>query len=105
MHISIKTSWHESFWTFLHTITFWITSDKNEEDIQNFINSLIVTIPCEECRKHYTELIKSHPLPFNNNDNYKYFKWSVDIHNTVNKQLNKPQISYEEAYMIWANIR
>lgn len=34
-------------------------------------------------------------------DSTKLFEWTVDIHNEVNKLLNKPEISYTKARQIY----
>jgi hypothetical protein len=30
------------------------------------------------------------------------FRWSIDLHNLVNSQLNKPEVPYEQAYRYWS---
>ena len=58
-------------------------------------------IPCEECRKHLRENLKNQPLVINKNtdrsidsNNLFIFEWSCNLHNLVNKQLNKPVYNY-----------
>lgn len=31
------------------------------------------------------------------------FRWSVDLHNLVNTQLNKPEIPYDKALTYWSS--
>ena len=72
-----------------------------------FIKTLMYVIPCEECRKHLRENLKNQPLVINKNkehfphnsqsvesDNLSIFKWSCNLHNLVNQQLNKPVYNY-----------
>ncbi len=47
------------------------------------------------CRKHWFTHKKE--LPPNFDTAQDFFKWTVDIHNIVNKRLNKPIISHKEA--------
>ena len=56
-------------------------------------------LPCNDCRKHYKEMIKDNPPVLV--DRNSIFKWTVDIHNKVNTRLNKKIITLKEAYDIW----
>jgi hypothetical protein len=57
-------------------------------------------LPCPACGMHFAEVLNENPLP-ETNDPDALFKWSVDVHNTVNRKLEKPVFTYEEAYELW----
>ena len=57
-------------------------------------------IDCGNCRNDYIRNINSHPLRYASRS--ELFAWTVDIHNIVNAKLNKPQLSYEQAYQNWS---
>lgn len=50
-----------------------------------------------ECRKHWILLIQRLPPDFT-----RYFEWTVEAHNDVNRRLNKPELTVEEARAIWS---
>jgi hypothetical protein len=45
------------------------------------------------CRQHFEQVLVENPIP----EAGDFFKWSVDVHNIVNKRLGKPEVSYEDA--------
>ena len=168
-------SFDNSFWTFLHVITFLFPDNPNIDNKKNyyiFFKNLKHLIPCKTCKAHYinhynennnlnNELIQSDgvfvtniaptpeaptpeepeapeppsppssasasasapspaPAPASEsaviyihsnemlNDDYinsldylqskvKLASWFIDYHNTVNKLLNKPEYTYDEA--------
>ena len=61
----------------------------------DFYNSLGNTIPCEKCRNHYFAHLQTSPPRLENKD--ALIKWTVDLHNKVNKSLGKREWSYDEA--------
>ena len=52
---------------------------------------------------HFAEVLNENPLP-ETSDPDALFKWSVDVHNTVNRQLEKPVFTYEEASQLWLSM-
>tara|TARA_B000000477_G_C6084250_1_gene224633 strand:+ start:214 stop:633 length:420 start_codon:yes stop_codon:yes gene_type:complete len=94
--------WGYHGWYFIHNIALGYDETFSYQKKQNYINFFNVisdVIPCEKCSKHYKEYILKNPPNIKNKDSL--FKWTVDIHNNVNKILNKDQISYNKAYDIW----
>jgi hypothetical protein len=71
-------------------------TDKPEAYVR-FFESLPDILPCSQCGKHLKENLAILPV-----DTSDMFRWSVDIHNLVNTQLNKPEISYEKALAYWS---
>jgi hypothetical protein len=58
---------------------------------KEFYESLSFLLPCAICREHYREHIVKNPLtPFLDSRN-DLIKWTIDIHNSVNKMLGKPE--------------
>jgi hypothetical protein len=97
-------TWHKSFWTFLHTISIWVRCQHSLQDVEQLLEALAVAIPCEQCKAHYREALRTCPLPpflHYTEDGHALFKWSVDFHNTVNRQIGKPEVLYEAACKIW----
>ena len=91
--------WGPPAWTFLHTITFNYPDNPTTEDKQNyftFFNSLKHVLPCDKCKKHYTE--NSRDLKDNLNSKDDLVKWLIDIHNDVNIKNDKSVWSYADVY-------
>ena len=68
-----------------------------------FFRSLGTVIPCYECKKHYLNEIIEYPPKLETN--ITLFKWSVDLHNRVNKRLNKKELPIEKALEYWKNYK
>ena len=69
-----------------------------QKEYSNFFKSLKYVLPCDACAKNYGINIDKYPI-----DNYldtteKLFNWTVDLHNMVNYETGKAQVSYLDAY-------
>lgn len=91
--------WGPALWTTLHTMSFDYPENPTEEEksnYRNFFHSLKYVLPCGVCRKHYGKSIdQTYPIDpaLKNRDTLS--RWLVEFHNTVNKRLNKPVVSYD----------
>lgn len=103
LHIH-KYSWGETLWAYIHTICIVYGLEKDVEIESNKIIQLLYNlhniIPCKYCADHYKKLITEYP-PDNCIKTMDLFKWSVHIHNHINKYLGKPQLTYEDALQLW----
>ena len=93
--------WGPHIWRTIHYISLGYpeTPSLNDKQIyKNFITSLKDVLPCAMCRKHFTELLTTHPLTEQVlSSKTNLIKWCIDAHNIVNIQNNKKVFSYEEA--------
>jgi len=97
--------WGPFFWHTMHIVSLGYPKNPTYTDkkcAKEFYESLAFIIPCAICRQHYKEHIGKNPLtPFLDSRD-DLIKWTIDIHNSVNKMLNKPEwtqyevISYYE---------
>lgn len=85
------------FWSVLHMTALSAAGTDKPEAYVRFFESLPDILPCSQCGKHLKENLAILPV-----DTSDMFRWSVDIHNLVNTQLNKPEISYEKALAYWS---
>ena len=88
------------FWTVIHMACLSAGKDLSDEKasaLNDFVASLPGVLPCRQCGKHLKENLET--LPFDREDP---FRWSVDLHNLVNAQLNKPEIEYDKAFQYWS---
>lgn len=101
-----KNSWGSYLWGFIHTITiidFENNKEYNDKTKEQLVN-IRDCIPCYKCKNLYKEYLEK----LDNLDMTKslvLFYWSVDLHNEVNKKLNKPEWTYHQALNEWANKR
>jgi hypothetical protein len=73
-----------------------MTPEKRQAYI-TFFESMPDILPCTMCGKHLKDNLKILPVDPDN-----LFEWSVDLHNLVNTQLNKPEISYNASRRYWS---
>lgn len=99
--------WGKHLWYSIHFIALDYSEKPSEEEKKqyfDFFSNLHKVIPCFECSKHYEQNIKTLPLTteyLKNND--KLFEWTVKLHNLVNKQLNKKEMSLKNAKYLYNN--
>jgi hypothetical protein len=89
------------FWSVVH-MTAMSAPDEFDSDkalaYVRFFESLPDILPCSMCGKHLKENLEILPV-----DTSDLFRWSVDLHNIVNSQINKPEIGYDQAYAYWSS--
>lgn len=90
--------WGKQAWHFIHLVALQYPEIPTQEDRDNylaFFKSLQNTLPCPACSKHFQENMER--MPINLDSREGLFKWTVDMHNEVNKKTNKRVLSYDEA--------
>lgn len=89
-------NYYRFLWQLLHTYQY-----QSEEEAKIWFESWKGKISCGSCKAHLEELLKALPTDYSSKEGF--FKWTVEIHNMVNKKLEKPIVSVEEALLIWEN--
>jgi len=99
-----KFQWGTHLWSYIHTITVIDYANCENSTIKaiEILKNIKNVIQCPVCVKKYEEHLNkldsidpSQPMVL--------FQWAFELHNDVNKKLNKPEITYEEAINIWCN--
>lgn len=88
------------FWSVIHMTALSAGKELPPDKAQaylRFYESMPDVLPCAQCGKHLRENLVVLPP-----DSTDLFRWTVDLHNLVNSQLNKPEISYEKALRYWS---
>ena len=82
--------WGPHAWFFIESSVLSYPDNPTQSDkkkMSTFLKSLQYAIPCEGCRNHYKNNLKSFPLNENvlkNKD--ELFKWVVNLHNNANRR-------------------
>lgn len=100
--------WGKYCWTFIHLIALEYPDNPNKDDKQRYYNYFIALqqiLPCNKCRKNLGNHLKNYPI----NDDVlssrnNLLKWTIDIHNVVNENTNKPKLNYDQAINCIQNI-
>lgn len=93
------TVWGPFFWHTIHIVALGYPKSPSYTEkkcAKEFYESLAFLLPCAVCRDHYQEHLKQNPItPFLDTRN-DLLKWTIMIHNKVNKMLKKAEWSEEE---------
>ena len=87
--------WGPGAWRFFETVAFAYPDNPTEQEqiaAKQFFNSLTELLPCEKCRKHFSQNIKT--MPVNVTNKHTLSEWVTNLHNHVNKLNNKPHYDY-----------
>ena len=91
--------WGPILWSAMHIVTLGYSTQPTEEDKQaaiNFFESLVVMIPCPICRAHYKMILDKDSVKNHVSSRSELIFWVFTVHNQVNTQLNKPEITLEQ---------
>lgn len=98
------TVWGPKLWFVIHTFALNYPDNPTYEDrrvMEEFFNNLKYSIPCHKCRIHYRQNLQNNPIISYLDNKQSLFKYTVDLHNLVNKSLGKKIYSYEEVTDIY----
>lgn len=87
--------WGQCAWSFIHHVALGYPHRPTERHIHDytaFFASLPNVLPCKKCRINLNEhLAHAPPDAALRAGKRELFDWTVSLHNTVNKALNKPK--------------
>jgi hypothetical protein len=92
--------WGSCLWKSIHIIAIGYPKNPTYEDIvayKNFYENFWRQIPCYKCKNNYRRHLKDYPIEDYLKDNKSLFEWTVLLHNVVNVELHKKEMSLEEA--------
>ena len=100
--------WGPHAWFTLHSISMALPNNvpvNQQKDLIQFMRSFGNLIPCNICKINYkTNLKIMSPLEKNVQTRQLFSKWLIDLHNLVNKETGKPEMSYDEVVKKYDNI-
>lgn len=107
MHLAPHV-WGPIFWHTIHIVALGYPvqqpSYATKRAAKEFYESLSMLIPCPVCREHYAKYIVENPISPSLDKRADLFRWTVNIHNIVNKSLGKPQVSEQEAIAFYTKL-
>jgi hypothetical protein len=95
-------TWGPIFWLNMHITALGYSQKPSYGDkkaAKDYMESLQFLLPCQACREHYKVLLSKHPLTPHLDRREDFFKYTVMIHNEVNKMLKKPIMTEIEALL------
>jgi hypothetical protein len=108
--MSDNIHWGKSFWDLIHNISILFPENPTQNDINmfgNFLDSIQMLLPCEQCRIHFKQNLESFPISSFMKKSASYFSskdgiilWCIKVHNKVNKMINKFISVTEDKYGI-----
>ena len=103
-----RTIWGPKLWGLIHSFSVnnnLKISDNLKHNYYIFYTSLMHIIPCIICKEHYGEIIYSLNKLEESEITRNYLKkWGFDIHNIINKLLNKKIFLYKDFIEKYKNI-
>ena len=91
--------WGPIFWHTIHMVALGYPEKPNysqKKAVKEFFESLVFVIPCEICRKHYSQNLSLRPITQYVDRRQDLIKWTIDLHNKVNESLQKPPMLESE---------
>lgn len=99
--------WGPFFWHTIHIVALSYPKNPTYTDkraAKEFYESLVFLLPCPSCREHYSTHLKANPVSTFLDSRSDLFKWTVIIHNEVNKMLEKPQWTEYEVIQYYTRL-
>ena len=99
--------WGPFFWHTIHIVALGYPKNPTYTDkkcAKEFYESLAYLLPCNICRQHYKDHLIKNPLTPFLDSRTDLIKWTVDIHNAVNKMLEKPEWTLEEVLAYYERV-
>lgn len=94
------TIWGPHYWFFLMTIAVSYPKKANsvlKKKYYDFIMNLPLFIPDDKMGNKFSRILDKYPVEPYLDTRESFIKWMHFIHNKINAQLDKPELSYVEA--------
>lgn len=89
--------WGESAWLLIHSTALNLPvspSTETKENYKNFYYNLQYTLPCDNCKSHYSQIIQENPIDEYLISRDHLFYWTWKIHTLVNSNTDTTNASY-----------
>ena len=92
-----------SSWTLLHTMAAKYPLEDPSEEIKQktatFIQLFAEMYPCHDCSQDFQGILKEYPPVLDSK--HSFIQWSCDVHNIVNRKLNKSEFPCDQFEARW----
>jgi hypothetical protein len=91
--------WGPFFWHTMHVAALGYPKEPTyteKKAAKEFYESLQFMLPCGICREHYAKHIQANPISTFLDRRADLFRWTIMVHNEVNKTLKKPEMTEQE---------
>jgi len=99
--------WGPHLWKSIHFIALAYSMSPTEQEklnYENFFTSIQKVLPCSLCANNYAKHLLELPLTDEVMKNKEtLLKWTIDMHNKVNKEHGKKEYTFEEALPLILN--
>jgi FAD-linked sulfhydryl oxidase len=88
--------WGPAQWQAIHQLLRGypdIPTEATKQALRNYLEALVYLIPCPSCAGHWKEIVGT----VDASSRVAALKWSIDVHNAVNRRLHKRELTYTEA--------
>lgn len=99
--------WGPLFWHTIHIVAIGYPQSPSyaqKRAAKEFYESLSFLIPCPVCREHYQTHLQKSPITPHLDSRDDLFKWTVHLHNEVNKLLKKPTLLESEVIYYYKRV-
>jgi hypothetical protein len=86
-----------ALWASFHLHALMYRGNQAEELI--WLRDFTASVPCGGCRGHFIDVCNLDPPDLSSRESY--FAWTVRVHNAINRELGKPEVSLDEATSLW----
>lgn len=93
-------TWGPFFWHTMHLVALGYPNEPTYAEkraAKEFYESFTHLIPCPICKLHYADHLKQLPVTPSLDNRQDLFRWTVQMHNLVNKDLGKPEYTEADA--------
>ena len=101
------TVWGPVLWHAIHITALGYSNEPTyvqKRAPKEYYESLADLIPCPICRNHYVTHIQKYPISPHLDKRIDLFRWTVHLHNEVNKSLGKSTMTEMEVIYYYKRI-
>lgn len=103
----VPKHWGPHVWSTIHILAMGAPEhipDDTKIYYAQFFNNLPHLLPCAVCGEHLAQNLETMPVEPHLQGRESLFAWTVDLHNVVNKQTGKADVSYDDAFNHWKRV-
>lgn len=92
--------WGPPFWSTVHYTALGYPMEPSEDEVHaygTFFSTIGRVLPCALCRGNFQKHVYNLPLEPHLLNTDTLFAWTVALHNAVNRDSGKPELSVQEA--------